>query len=251
MESPWRWWRPRGLWSVGTTFKTAHNGFKMDLSMNVLLQAACITGGCRGITWLTTCAAQQQLYRCVLIFWFCEFTSLFFVLLPFHLTLFLTFISSWCHNLKVCPRLSSSTSLVLICFKSPCAVFFLIHLSNVKSLNMKCTCCCFFNTVSMLSVPPPHLAGKRTASGLPQLPVSAHLSQSRRSVRHPADILRPPGALGRKPLRPDLSPQVGPNLSRGQPHSSCSHATHACGFFLMRFLVTLVKNCPDWLNKEW
>lgn len=21
-------------------------------------------------------------------------------------------------------------------------------------------------------------------------------------------------------------------------------------FFLMRFLVTLVKNCPDWLNKE-
>ena len=58
---------------------------------------------------------------------------------------------------------------------------------------------------SFLSFP---LAGEWIAGGPPSLPLSSHVPQSRRTVHHAADDLRSPGALGWKPLRPDLSSQV-------------------------------------------
>lgn len=50
--------------------------------------------------------------------------------------------------------------------------------------------------------------GERKACVPPSLPLSTNLSIASGSVHHPADTVRPQGALGRKPLRPDLSAQV-------------------------------------------
>lgn len=61
------------------------------------------------------------------------------------------------------------------------------------------------------------LAGEWIAGGPPSLPLSSHIPQSCRSVHHAADDLRSPGALGWKPLRPDLSSQVSIEVGNMAP----------------------------------